>query len=169
MYKCTPISKKKLKELALLFRKEFEVEEVMFPVLDVIEKIYFDGLINMQIIEDFSQMLSENELALYDLSSNTMYIKECVYKEAINNVGRYRFTLAHELSHYLLLNVLKFEVKETNEEIKVYEDPEWQANYLAGELLAPEDKTLGYTVSDYMNKCLLSEECAIVLWDKRRK
>lgn len=168
-YKTTPVSKKKLKDLAIKFRNDFGVQGLLFPVLDIIDDLHCQGLINLLIVDDDCELLSSDEIALYELNSNTMYIKYSVFQEASNDVGRSRFTLAHELSHYLLLYVLNFEVIETNDEIKAYEDPEWQADNLAGELLAPYELTKDFTASEYMNKCLLSEECAIVLWDKRRK
>ena len=168
-YKCQPTSRKKLKSLAIEFRNKFSVNQLVFPVFEIIDNLYNDGLINLLILDDTDSKLKKDELALYELSSNTMYLKLSVYEEAVNNVGRSRFTLTHGLLHYLLLYVLKFNLIETTDEIKTYEDSEWQANYLAGELLAPEKLTKDFTVDDYMNKCLLSEECSIVLWDKRRK
>ena len=168
MIKCSPTSKKKLASLAIEFRKKFNVIGLVFPVLEIIEQLHCDGLLNLEVLEDNDLKFKENQLAFYELNSNTMYVKLSVYIEALNNIGRSRFTLAHELSHYLLLYVLKFHTEETNDEVKAYEDPEWQANYLAGELLAPTGGTKGFSVDDYIEKCLLSEECAIVLWDKRR-
>lgn len=168
-YKCTPVSKNRLKNLALEFRQKFGINELFFPVLDILDNLHCDGLLNLEIVEDVDKRLSENELALYSLNSNTMFVKLSVYEEALNDVGRARFTLTHELSHYLLLKVLGFETISCDGEIKPYEDPEWQANYLAGELLAPDSLTEGFDVLNYINKCCLSEECAIVLWDKRRK
>lgn len=168
MIKCSPTSKKKLASLAIEFRKKFNVIGLVFPVLEIIEQLHCDGLLNLEVLEDNDLKFKENQLAFYELNSNTMYVKLSVYVEALNNIGRSRFTLAHELSHYLLLYVLKFNTEETNDEVKAYEDPEWQANYLAGELLAPTGDTIGFSVNDYIEKCLLSEECAIVLWDKRR-
>lgn len=168
MIKCSPTSKKKLASLAIEFRKKFNVIGVIFPVMEIVDKLHCDGLLNLEVLEDDDLIFNENQLAFYELNSNTMYVKLSVYIEALNNIGRSRFTLAHELSHYLLLYVLKFNTEETDGEIKAYEDPEWQANYLAGELLAPTACTKGFSVDDYIEKCLLSEECAIVLWDKRK-
>lgn len=168
MIKCSPTSKKKLASLAIEFRKKFNVIGLELPVLEIIDKLHCDGLLNLEVLEDNDLRFNENQLAFYELNSNTMYVKLSVYIEALNNIGRSRFTLTHELSHYLLLYVLKFKTEETNDEVKAYEDPEWQANYLAGELLAPTVNTIGFSVNDYIEKCLLSEECAIVLWDKRR-
>lgn len=169
MIRCTPISKNKLKSIAVEFRKRFHVECLAFPVLDIIEDLHCTGLLNLQIVEDADLKLTKDQLALYELKTNTMYVKLSVYNEALNNIGRSRFTLAHELSHYLLLYVLKFDVEETEVDVKPYEDPEWQANYLAGELLAPSQETVDFSVDNYMEKCLLSEECAIVLKKKREK
>lgn len=167
-HKCTPISREKIKKLALDFRKQFDVNSLVFPIIEIIDSLHCQELLSFMIISDDDKLLSNDELALYDLNSNVMYIKESVYLEALNGIGRSRFTLTHELSHYLLLYVMKFEVNDTIDEVKPYEDPEWQANYLAGELLAPYDMTKDFTVNDYIEKCLVSEECAIVLWDKRR-
>ena len=168
-YKCTPVSKNKLKNLAVEFRRNFGVKELVFPVLDIIEELHGNGIINFLIIDDSDSKLEVNQIALYEVDTNTMYVKLSVYEEALQDIARSRFTLTHELAHYILLHLLKFEIIPTFEEIKAYEDPEWQANYLASELLAPSEDTLHFTVTDYMNKCVVSEECAIVLWDKRRK
>ena len=168
MKKCSPTSKEKLKNIAIKFRKEFDVNTLAFPVIEIIDKLHCKGLLNLFIVNEDDSIMKKDELAFYELNSNSMFVKEHVYLEAIENIGRARLTLTHELSHYLLLYVLKFEVTETKEEIKTYEDPEWQANYLASELLAPRDLTQGFNVQDYISKCNISEECAIVIWNKRR-
>lgn len=81
----------------------------------------------------------------------TIYIDELLLKP--NMINRYRFTLAHELAHWLLhkkiVNKLAKERKllpylscierDINNEIieKVEAACEWQANYLAGAILMP--------------------------------
>lgn len=167
-YKCSPTSKKKLAKIAIEFRKKYCHSELVFPIFEIVNSFHDEGLLNIIVLDDNSSILEDNQLALYVPKDNIIYIRLSVYEEASQNVGRSRFTLTHEFAHYLLLNVMKFDMVLTEEEIKPFEGPEWQENYLASELLAPEEMTKGFSVSDYMNKCLLSEECAIVLWDKRR-
>ena len=83
-YKCIPLSKAKIQNLAMDFRDKFGVKELVFPVLDIINDLHCDGLINLLIIENDDNRLSKNELALYELNTNTMYIKLSVYEEALN-------------------------------------------------------------------------------------
>jgi Zn-dependent peptidase ImmA (M78 family) len=98
-----------------------------------------------------------------------IYIKESVYHEAASNIGRSRFTLAHELSHFILLTVKEFEIKKTDTKPVCYKDPEWQANTLASELLVPYYETQNMTVEEITTSCNVSEECAIVVYRKRQK
>ena len=66
-------------------------------------------------------------------------IREDVYERAIQGYGRDRFTLAHEVGHYILHNTKSVQLARLGEERKIeaYRDPEWQANTFAAELLMP--------------------------------
>ena len=106
---------------------------------------------------------------MYSVLDNTIYVKEYVYIECANNVGRSRFTLTHELAHFILFKLLGFAINNTDINPKTYEQPEWQADTLAAELLVPYDDTKNYTVEEIMTECNVSEECAIVVYRKRKK
>ena len=68
-------------------------------------------------------------------------IREDVYFRAIEGSGRDRFTMAHELGHYLMhsKNQIKL-ARNGSDTIQYYEDSEWQANTFAAELLMPINK-----------------------------
>ena len=81
--------------------------------------------------------------------------------------GRQRFTLAHELFHYLQHQVLNFDFVEVKER-KTYEDPEWQANTFAGLLLVPDeylDNDNEYLVEHFQ----VSVECVLTRKVKHKK
>ena len=65
-------------------------------------------------------------------------IREDVYLGAVRGNGRDRLTIAHEIAHlFLHADSISLCRLEPGQELKPYEDPEWQANAFAGELLAP--------------------------------
>ena len=80
-----------------------------------------------------------NDYALMPVRGGTMFIEASLLDEE-NLYGRLRFTLAHELSHYLLHKSM-FSGTGTAAalyEIETDEDAtEWQANYLAQAILMP--------------------------------
>ncbi len=116
-----------------------------FPILDFVEFIL------PQIFEDFiftveSKEYMGNNLGLTDIQKNTIKIREDVYINAYNGNGRDLFTIAHEVGHLLLhseQNVQQL-ARVGIEEIKIYEDTEWQANTFAAELLMPANMITKY-------------------------
>lgn len=66
-------------------------------------------------------------------------IREDVYLNAVEGKGRDRFTMAHELGHFLLHNPKNVILARTKSKTKIYEDAEWQADTFAAELLMPID------------------------------
>lgn len=77
--------------------------------------------------------------AYTDPDNNEIVIREDIYDRARNGEGRDRFTIAHEIGHFILHNTKLLTLTRTypNEKIKPYEDVEWQADSFAGELLCP--------------------------------
>ena len=98
-----------------------------------------------EIYPEFNFVIKEqNEMRLdkhayTDPETNEIVIREDIYERARNGEGRDRFTIAHEIGHYILHNtrLLKLTRVYQNEKIKPYEDVEWQADAFAGELLCP--------------------------------
>ncbi len=88
-------------------------------------------------------------------------VRESVYEAAASGVGRDRFTLCHELGHYILHGPENISYPRVARKIKAYEDPEWQANTFAGELLAPTDKIKNLCIDEIVRvfgvSCMVAE------------
>jgi len=74
-------------------------------------------------------------------------ITETVYDGACCGNPRDRFTIAHEIGHLLLHTPDKISFARA-EKIKKYEQPEWQANTFAGELLVHTGMIAGLSVQE---------------------
>lgn len=91
-----------------------------------------------------------------------MKIRRDVYDEVCEDRGRARFTLAHEIFHYIFHDQPNISFARSTDKIPSYMDPEWQANTFAAELLIPRDLVKGLTVDEIMEKCGVSRQCASI-------
>lgn len=96
--------------------------------------------------------------------TETMKIREDVYVGAIKGNPRDRFTLCHELGHYLIH--LPERVTFARGVVPAYMDPEWQANAFAGELMAPYDLVKNMSVEEISEKCGMSMTAASIQYRK---
>lgn len=90
------------------------------------------------VIKEASEMKLDTH-AYTDPQLNQIVIRDDIYERARRGEGRDRFTIAHEIGHYILhnKNIIPLTRVYPNEKIKVYENIEWQADAFAGELLCP--------------------------------
>jgi len=161
-YMAKPCSRKDLRSLAIQLRKVFGLENVLyFPVLNLLEvlpklfpKFYF------QVVYD--DELPKDTHAHTDVANHVIRIKESVYNGACDGNGRDRMTIAHEIGHYLLVSLhgLQLQRDFSKKPMKAYEDPEWQANCFAGELLVAEHLTRDMGVGEVSTKCGVSRIAA---------
>lgn len=161
------INKLKLQEYATEIRTFFKCnEDFMFPVLKILDIMAYGREFNdfyYEICKDENDFFCDNQLALFDYNKNILYIKESVFNEASKDIGRARFTICHEIAHWFLFFVYGYyPIKEVVVKPPAYEDIEWQANYLAGELLAPLKMCKGLNELDIQKVFLISPDCAIV-------
>jgi hypothetical protein len=84
----------------------------------------------------------------FDLFGNAIRIPEDRYEKAIAGDGRARFDIIHECCHKFLITYENLAFCRYTRELKAYEDPEWQADCMAGELLMPAEKIRGMSVDD---------------------
>ena len=89
-----------------------------------------------------------------------MYIREDVYDQLHQGNGRARFTIAHEIGHFILHDGVAL-ARFNDGKHKAYEDSEWQANFFAAELLAPciACKEIN-SIERLVNSFGISYECA---------
>ena len=166
----SPTSAKQLRKYASSIRKLLNCgDQLTFLILDILDYLMDEGAIIFQILDDNDEYFAIDELAKFDYNENTIYAKETVYREALAGIGRSRFTLTHELAHFILFRILNFEVYTMDSAPLAFQDPEWQANTLAREILIPYELTKDFSLQEVIDKCLVSEECALVNYDRKRQ
>jgi Zn-dependent peptidase ImmA (M78 family) len=134
----TPLSIRDIRAKAFALRKSLDLDNSpYFPIVEFVE------LILPQIIPEFEFHIgTEKETGdchgLTYPEENCIKIREDVYINATNGKGRDRFTIAHELGHYILHKSQNIALaRTTSRRIEAYKNPEWQANTFAAELLMP--------------------------------
>ena len=155
-----------MRELAYLIRKEFGYENVWWiPVEKLLDQM-------CDVFDDFSyEIVSDEEWddplshADTDIFAGTIRIRESVYEKACNGIGRDRMTIVHEIAHYILICDIGLRLySRSNGNVKCFNDPEWQAKCLAGEILVPYYKIIQYrripTAQRIKNLCGVSGDAA---------
>lgn len=149
-YKVKPLSRKKIREIAKKIRKICGIQDNQeFPVIIFLEFVLekFDYTYD---ICPKSELKSEYAKTIP--SQKILKIRQDVYERAINRVPRDIFTIAHEIGHAILHDdIQEIALARNDEEIKAYENPEWQANTFAGELIAPSDTVRGLDIEEIAN------------------
>ena len=146
--KANPMSRSEIQKLALEIRKIANTgEHLPFPILRFLEGFQEPLEIDIYVLPD-SEL--DNCYAKTNSSLSEIQISESTYDGAANGNPRDTFTLAHEFGHYLMHTPSRISFARGTF-IKAYENPEWQANTFAGELLAP---------SKYIKKELSDEQIA---------
>lgn len=96
-----------------------------------------------------------------------MRIREDVYIGAIQGRPRDRFTLCHELGHFLLHTPER--VTFPRGDVPAYMNPEWQANVFAAELMAPHSLVKGMTADEIALRCGMSITAAEIQYKEYHK
>lgn len=137
--------------------------ERSFPIVQLLEALGTPfgedkaPVLEVEIVPD--EELPDN-YAEYHPISNTMLIRESVYDGACNDNGRDRFTLAHELGHFIIHRNVDYKFARSEEKVESYQDPEWQANTFASMLLIPRDQIAGHTIDEVAEKYQVSKAAA---------
>ncbi len=151
-----------LRQLAKQIRKLFGAENTLyFPITQVLELVHLiDKDAHFEVVE--ANELEDGEHAVTDIVTKTIKIREDVYEGACNGKGRDRMTIAHEFAHFTTLCVCGFKLARRFEfeKIPTYQDPEWQAKCLAGELMIDRDLVKGLSVDEIVEKCGVSYSAA---------
>lgn len=158
-YKATPISRREIRNKVSKIKSEVGLSNTYpFPVLrflEIILPVYCPGFqINVLTKHEMGDKHGETFP-----SQKLICIREDIYNRASDGRGRDLFTIGHEIGH-LFLHEEKRISKSHNENLKTYEDPEWQASAFAGELLAPSHRIGGMTVEEVVKKFGVSRDAA---------
>lgn len=163
-----PRSRKDIRALTRKLRKLLGLEnKPYFPVLEVIENIFGDPEVFGLEIEVMSLAEMPTEYALTYPNQNRMKIREDVYYGALAGNPRDRFTLCHEIGHYLLHD--SKDIAYARGSIPAYMDPEWQANCFAAELMAPAHLIREMSVQEISEKCGMSFQAAEIQFNTLHK
>ena len=155
-----PRSRMKIRSVTTIIRELCDLNNThQFPVL-----IFLENFLT-EIFDDFEyEILEDHELdceARTYPSLNRIEIRRSVYEGAYDENYRDLFTIAHEIGHLFLHrdSSISF-ARDSKKEIKKFEDPEWQANTFAGELLAPPHLLYNLSTDEISQKCKVSRKTA---------
>ena len=145
-YRAKPLSRKKIQCIAMKLRELLGVApDEAFPIVRFMEFVLpqFDYTLEICMPSEM-----QDKYAVTLPGEEILRIREDVYINATKNNPRDLFTIAHEIGHVLFHNSNSIALARSNEKIKTYEDPEWQANTFAAELLAPSCMIKGKDINE---------------------
>lgn len=164
VYTATPYSRSKIRRLTNLIRSIFGLDDIRyFPIVHMLEiglpKIF--GEFNLEIVE---KSLLPNKYGVTYPEENLIRLREDVYERAISGIPRDRFTVAHEIGHFIMHRPTNIALarNEKEEEIPAFKNPEWQANTFAAELLAPPHIIKGLSAAEVALTCGDSKDVASI-------
>jgi Zn-dependent peptidase ImmA (M78 family) len=161
------MSRNAIRGLADIIRESFGLKnKKYFPVVEFLEH----GL--TQIDENFVLEIREiQEMTEYGIAypkDKKIALRQDVYERACDGVPRDRFTIAHEIGHYIMHKPDRIGLARTAEKPKPYQDPEWQANTFAGELLVPGYIIRGMALNQIVTECGVSRAVAEIQFKSLR-
>ena len=163
-YIVPPLSRLSIRAYAKKIREVLGVTGAYFPVTALLEGLAYVNDVNYDIVDDteWDKRFGKDKHAQYDLLDKVIYVKESVYLGALENKGRDRFTIAHEIAHALLLDEksIKFNRNLPKDLPPIYTNPEWQADCLAGELLIPAHLCRNMSIEQISKSCAVTEMAA---------
>lgn len=164
-----PLSRKQIRNLAFELRKIMGCDdEPYFPIVHFIEWILAnpedDMRMGFEVVEPFEM---EDTYGTTNTSRNIMRIRSDVYEGAVQNNPRDRFTLCHELGHYILHQPEN--ISYARGDIPTYQNPEWQANTFAAELMAPANLVKDMSIEEIARRCGMSRQAATIQYKELHK
>lgn len=157
-YKSKPRSRNDIRKITDFIRDALDLSNSYeFPVVELLERLSElagDPGFYMEIVEDYEL----NCYARIFPEEKKIVIRNSVYEGACNDNYRDRFTIAHEIGHYFLHP--SSSISFARGQIKSYEDPEWQANTFAAELLVPHRLIQKMQPNEISKKCKVSRQVA---------
>ena len=161
----SPMSRNDIRNFVKDFRHILGLDDVLcFPIVHFIEWCLPRLGMNYE-IQAVEEM--RDTYGLTNTKRNILYIREDVYRRAVEGSPRDRFTLCHELGHFLLHTPDR--VSFARGDIPAFRNPEWQANTFAGELMAPYHLTCHMSVDEIADKCGMSRQAAGIQYDLYHK
>ena len=159
LYKVKGLSTADIRAIVKMIRKKCGLSKCeRVPVCG-----FFEWIME-KLFPDFEREIAETktmgEEGVTLSGDNKIIIREDVYEKACNGDGRARFTIMHEIGHFVLhrperVVLCRFAPKSASSCIPSYEDPEWQANTFAAEFL------MDYDLVKDMDFMQISKACCV--------
>lgn len=135
------LNEKQISDIAYKLRDLIGMKKhYKFPIVEFVENVLLslDDTYGFNVAEIDDPEIA-GMYAFYNPKENEMTIRSDVYEQALNGDGTSRFTIAHELGHYILhrKGIRMCSISDDFEVNEEY-DPEWQANKFASAILMPE-------------------------------
>lgn len=159
-YKAEPLSRYQIRIIAKKIRSLCGIaDNQAFPVVKFMEFLLeplgytYHFCSKEELPHDYAQTIPAEKL---------LQIREDVYERAVAGIPRDIFTIAHELGHVFLHDFDTVAFARSNEKVRTFENPEWQANTFAGELIAPADVLDGMSIEEIAERFNCSFEVATI-------
>ena len=157
------MSKREIRELAKMIRKKCGLDRTYnVPVCHffewIMEKLFPD--FEWEIVPDYTM----TEEGVTFSGAKKIEIRQDVYVAACNGDGRARFTIMHEVGHFILHGPNRIALCRLSpgENISKFEDPEWQADAFGGELLMYYPLIKNLSTNEIAEKCGVTPRAARV-------
>ncbi len=169
-----PKSRKKLTKIASHFRKYLGIKtnQLYIDILSILEFALPNKDEDFDFVIPDSWFANEDRPAFYNPEENRIYIRADIYDKLLEDDGYARFTVMHEICHYLLFKIFGIPQFVDWEDIMYYSDaklhsidPEWQANVMASLILCNPDLIKNLTVSKIQKLCGVSLKAAESAWN----
>ena len=173
-YKVAPRRKAELRSIANRIRalpeiaKCYKNDGAYFDAIYLLEHVLPRAGYNLHVLED-DQL---TETAAFAMPQHGLVVmKNSVYEGLFEDVPFSRYTVAHEFSHLVLDHAVTLHRNAVLGEHEWYEDSEWQANYLAAELMMPVDviQRIGDRAVLIQSECGVSSKSATIRLNNLRK
>lgn len=159
------MSRAKIENFTRDIREACQCTSSYFDIVRFMEYVIptIDETFNYEYVDE--NALPKNTYAYYDPENNKISVSTAVYERAVNDIGRDRFTIAHEIGHYFLhrdgCSYARGEF-----DVPKYRDPEWQANTFASSLLIPKETTRFMTPDEIQERCKVSYQAAEIAYKR---
>nr|DAK85385.1 MAG TPA: IrrE N-terminal-like domain [Caudoviricetes sp.] len=158
-YKAKPMSRKNIENIANDLRKLLELQDVLrVNVIYILEHV-----LSVLDKEFYLDIVPDNELDAHARAypeDHTIRIRESIYERARRGEGRDRFTVMHEIFHFIWHDKNEISLARNPEKLKRYENPEWQADVFAASFLMPAHLIRGKSWTQVMHECGVSASAA---------
>lgn len=166
----SPRSKEDIKGLANAFRDVY-AQITLHQRLDLLKliEVILPRMTNLKfefiLIE--KEEMGEVEAAMSP-DRMKMYIRNDIYERLHQDDARARFTIAHEIGHFVLHDEVAL-TRSSQSKHEPFRDSEWQADCFAAELLAPIEACKEYLkIEDIMNNFGISYSCALIRFNETK-